>query len=96
ARLALRPLVADFIEKVLPGHGNELGLEDIEEPVDSLLVGRTVAEAQRYSGGASVLAIRKSGRETLPKPSDGTVIEIGDRLILLGEREQLRMLEGTK
>ncbi len=96
ARFALYPLVADFIEKVLPGYGSELALEDVEIPHDSLLVGKTVREAQSYSSGASVLAIRKSGKETIPKPSDETVIESGDRLILLGDREQLRVLEGTK
>jgi len=95
ARLALYPVVSDFIEKVLPGYGKELGLEDIEVTPVSLLRGKSIGEAQEYSGGASILAIRKPGGDTMPKPPDDTIIEVGDRLVILGTREQLRVLEGT-
>jgi voltage-gated potassium channel len=95
ARIALYPGVSDFIERVLPGYGKELGLEEIEADSDSKLVGKSIREAQDYSGGASILAIRKQGKETIAKPSDETKIEPGDSLIILGQREQLRLLEGT-
>jgi voltage-gated potassium channel len=94
ARIALYPRVSDFIEKVLPGYGRELGIEDIEVSVSSALAGKSISAAQEYSGGASILAIRKQGKETIAKPGDDTVIEVGDSLIILGQREQLRILEG--
>jgi voltage-gated potassium channel len=95
ARIALHPGVSDFVEKVLPGYGKELSLEDIEMFSNSSLVGKTVREAQDYSGGASILAIRKHGIQTIAKPSDETKIEVGDSLIILGQREQLKLLEKT-
>jgi len=95
ARIALYPGVSDFIEKVLPGYGKDLGLDDIEITSKSSLVGKKVSEAQDYSGGASILAIRKRGDETIAKPSDETKIEAGDSLIILGQREQLKLLENT-
>lgn len=95
ARIALYPGVSDFIEKVLPGYGKELSLEEIEVVSNSSLVGKKVKEAQDYSGGASILAIRKHGAETIAKPSDETKIEVGDSLIILGQREQLKLMERT-
>lgn len=95
ARIALYPGVSDFIEKVLPGYGRDLSLEDIEVAFNSSLVGKSVKEAQDYGGGASILAIRKHGAETIAKPSDETKIEAGDSLIILGQREQLKLLERT-
>ncbi len=95
ARIAVYPGVSDFIEKVLPGYGRELSLEEIEISSKSSLIGRTVREAQDYSGGASILTIRKYGAKTIAKPSDETKIEVGDSLIILGQREQLKLLERT-
>lgn len=95
ARIALYPGVTEFIERVLPGYGNELSLEEIEVSSGSALVGKNVREAQEFSRGASILAIRKKGIETIAKPSDETYIESGDFLIILGHREQLRLLETT-
>jgi voltage-gated potassium channel len=94
-RIALYPGISDFIERVLPGYGGDLGLDDIEVTGDSWLVGKQISEAQDYSGGASILAIRKHGVEIIAKPSDDTTIEEGDSLILLGQREQLRLLESA-
>jgi Trk K+ transport system NAD-binding subunit len=65
----------------------------IEMFSNSSLVGKTVREAQDYSGGASILAIRKHGIQIIAKPSDETKIEVGDSLIILGQREQLKLLE---
>lgn len=95
ARLALYPLVTDFIETVLEGYGEDLALEDMEIEKESSLVGKSIEDAQRESNGASILAIRKRGSETIPKPSDNTRIETGDRIVILGTREQLRLLEKT-
>lgn len=95
AIIALCPGVSDFIERVLPGYGWDLWLEEIEVTSRSQLDGKSVGEAQDYCGGPSILAIRKKGKETIAKPSDETPIEAGDRLIILGQREQLRLLEGA-
>lgn len=95
ARLALHPLVIEFIETALHRYGQELVLEGIEIMPTSPIVGKSLGEAQLYSGGASILAITKVSGDILSKPSDETIIEPGDKLVILGTREQLRFLEGT-
>ena len=96
ARLALYPLVTDFIERVLQGYGEDLALEDMEIKEESRLVGKSIREVQGNSKGASILAIRKKGSDIVPKPSEGTKIEVGDRMVILGTRDQLRFLEEEK
>lgn len=93
ARLALHPMVSDFLENVLPGSGRDQYLEEIEIEAESVLCGKNVAEAQKLGRGASILAIRKKGKKILPKPPDDQVIEAGDRLVILGVREQLVKIE---
>jgi voltage-gated potassium channel len=93
ARIALHPLVSDFIEDVLPGPGKDQYLEGVQVEQDSNLCGITIAEAQKNSQGAVILAIRKKGRRVLAKPSEDTIIEQGDRLVVLGTEEQLSRME---
>ncbi|MFC1978901.1 potassium channel family protein [Chloroflexota bacterium] len=95
ARLALHPVVSDFLENVLPGSGRDQYLEEIEVEADSDLCGKTVLEAQSLSRGAAILAIRKKGKQIIPKPPDDQLIDSGDRIIILGIREQLTKLEDT-
>jgi K+/H+ antiporter YhaU regulatory subunit KhtT len=78
---------------VLPGYGKQLSFEEIGVTSNSSLADKSVKEAQDYGSGASILAIRKHGAETIAKPSDETKIEVGDSLIILGQREQLKLLE---
>jgi voltage-gated potassium channel len=95
AWIALNPLISDFIETTLRGHGRELLLEDISILPTSLVTGKSIKEAQNQSRGASILAIKKQGGRLLAKPRDDVLIEPGDRLIILGSREQLRVLQDT-
>ena len=96
ARFAVYPLVTDFIETVSQEPGEALEIDDIEIKIESTAVGKNIREAQSYSKGASILAIRKKGRNIKPKPPDNTKIEAGDRMIVLGTRDQLRFLEEEK
>ncbi len=96
ARLVLYPLVTDFVDEALTGYGKDLSLEDIEIKPTSVVTGKTISEAQEYSGGASVLAIKKSNGDMIPKPRDEVRIETNDRLVVLGTRDQLRLFEYTE
>lgn len=93
ARSALHPVVSDFLERVLPGPGKEQFLESVEIAEKSVISGKTIGEAQEYSGGAVILAVRKRGDPILPKPSEDTVIVQGDRLVILGSEEQVSRME---
>ncbi len=56
---------------------------------DSLLVGKTLAEADiRAFSGASVVALIRDGKLS-PNPKSNTVFEEGDRLGIIGEEEQI-------
>ena len=93
ARRALHPVVSDFLEDALPGPGNDRYLEAIEVAEKSIVSGKTITEAQKYSRGAVILAIRKRGSRIFPKPSEDTIIGEGDRLIILGTEQQLSRME---
>jgi voltage-gated potassium channel len=92
AELALRPAVVDFIDTVIRRRGQELQMENITINRDSAMVGVTVEETRRRTK-AAILAISKKGGKLLTNPPEGEVINGGDRLIALGTREQLAVLE---
>ncbi len=92
AMLALRPAVVDFIDTVTFGHGRELQLEDIDVSKNSPLIGLTT-KAVRNDNGITVLAMQKKDGKLLSNPPDEEIIEVGDRLIVIGAKKQLADLE---
>ena len=92
AQLALRPIVVDFIDTVISLRGRELQMENIVVGSDSALAGLTVEEIHRRTK-AAILAIGKKGGKLLANPQGEETIESGDRLITLGTKKQLAILE---
>jgi voltage-gated potassium channel len=92
ALLAIRPMVADFIDTVTFRRGRELQMENIIVPDSSPLIGQTV-EAIRQHSQANVLAINRKSGKLLTNPTGEEAIEAGDRLIIMGTAEQLTTLE---
>jgi voltage-gated potassium channel len=94
ASMVLKPVVSDFLDTVM--HGEELEFQLSELLIDSAssLKDMTVRDADiRRKSGAMVLSIyRKNGTFTNDLHGD-TKIEEGDRLIVIGTREQLDKLE---
>jgi voltage-gated potassium channel len=95
AMLALRPLVVDFVDTALESRGQELVLENIEVGPGSPVAGKTVREGRSCCSGATILAVKKKGGALLTSLSDDTSLELGDKLVVVGNREQLRTLEGS-
>jgi voltage-gated potassium channel len=93
AKSALHPLVVDFIDTTMHIHGRELFLEDLKVDSTSPLAGMTIAEGQRHSSGTAILAVRKKGGAILTNPPQETILELGDELVIIGTREQLRVIE---
>lgn len=88
---AVNPGVLDFLEVETEGLP-PLRLEEFEVEPDSHLVGRRLGDVKR---DAHALAVRKrDGAVVVPPPTD-LVLEVGDILVLLGEREALRPLESS-
>ena len=91
AMLALRPEVADFID-IMDNHNRELELETVSVAEGSPLIGKPVSDL-RSSTRASVLAVTRQDGTLVANPAGDEVLASGDRLIVLGTREQMRALE---
>jgi voltage-gated potassium channel len=91
AVLALRPRVVDYIEV---GDGDSrLRLEEVRVDAASELAGRTVGEV---CGPAMPLAIRHASGEVTAHPDPDLRLRAGDLMVLLGEDEVLRPVEGAR
>jgi len=95
AMLTLRPLVVDFIDTTMYSHGHEFVLEDIVVGPDSPLLGLNVRQGLECCGAIAILAVKKSDGTLLTNPSMETSLELGDELVMIGTREQLRVVEGS-
>ncbi|HEX9897419.1 MAG TPA: potassium channel protein [Dehalococcoidales bacterium] len=94
AMLTLRPLVVDFVDTTMTNRGRELTLEDIELRQGSIIEGMTIKDGIQKSGGAQILAVRKKNDHLVTNPPSDMKLEIGDELVVIGTREQLRVIEG--
>jgi voltage-gated potassium channel len=90
AAMALRPRVVDYLE-VSPRDAPNLRLEELQVEEGSELEGRKLQDA---CGDTTCLAVRKPSREIVTNPPADYVLDGGDLLVLLGEREALRPVEG--
>jgi voltage-gated potassium channel len=95
ASLLLRPAVVEFLDVVMHDIEEELLMEDIFVRERSRFVGNTIVEArEKCAAGANVLAVKKKGaKRMLANPPADTLIEVGDHLVALGTKEQLKELE---
>lgn len=94
ASMVLKPIVSDFLDTVMHGEDMELQLSELKISPSSPLSNRTVREADiRQRSGAMVLSIyRQNGVFDSDLHAD-TKIGDGDKLIVIGTREQLDKLE---
>ncbi len=94
AMLALRPSVVDFIDNVIYSRGREMRLENVDIAESSKLIDLTIKDV-RDKTRVSVLAIQKKGRTLTPNPTGEEMVEEGDKLIVIGTKEQLGSLEAA-
>lgn len=94
ASMVLKPIVSDFLDTVMHGEDMELQLSELKVGAGSPLGEKTVKEADiRRKSGAMVLSIyRQSGVFDSDLHSETRISE-GDKLIVIGTREQLDKLE---
>ncbi|OGB74073.1 hypothetical protein A2V68_02485 [candidate division Kazan bacterium RBG_13_50_9] len=94
ATFALRPGVADFVDNVLDLGKSEVQIADVTVGSNSPLVGGPV---DRYlsnrKSGVSVLVVNRSDGHAIINPAGDTDIQPGDRLILMGNRNNLSEVE---
>ena len=94
ALLTLRPLVVDFIDTTMHSREGELVLENVKVTSESPLAGITVKEGLGCCGAMAILAVRKKDDKLIPNPPEDALLEVDDEMVIIGTREQLRMVEG--
>ena len=92
--LTLRPLVVDFIDRTMSTREHELTLEDIEVDKSSPIAGLTIKEWDQKNSSIQILAVRKKDGDLIAHPTPETRIDVGDELVVIGTRTQLRSIEG--
>ena len=89
---ALQPLVLDFIDTLSSGRHGERILAELEVTEESGLARLTIDGCFVNCPGATVLALQKSDGSIEVGPRPATVLEVGDRLMVLGDEQDLEAL----
>jgi len=96
AATLLRPSVVSFLDAATEGRGLSLRLEEAVIAADSVLVGKTLADARiPQKTGLVVLAMRQQSDESKHaqyNPGPNTILNRGDTMIVLGSEEQIESL----
>jgi voltage-gated potassium channel len=95
AQALVRPHVVQFLDFATQAAGLDAVIEQVRVSGRSGVVSKTIRELQigrQY--GVIVLAIRKGDGEMVFNPPADTAIAAGDYLIVMGQPEKLRTLEG--
>jgi voltage-gated potassium channel len=92
AHAIVRPTVVDFIELSAPGTGAEIDLEQVVIGNDSELEGCPVDTLRERGLEISVVALRRGNEPLRLGVGPGDTLSAGDRVVVVGERAQLRRL----
>jgi voltage-gated potassium channel len=90
AMAILRPAMLDFIELTTGRQSLELRMEELSVCDGSPIVGKTLeASGIRHKFGLIIVAVKKDSGKMMFNPSASYIIEKGDKLIALGEDENV-------
>ena len=94
AQTAIRPAVVDFMTLATSSDNLELAMEEIPVNPQSSLVEKSLLDANlRQRFGVIVVAIQREDRRMEFNPEPDTTIRTGDKLVVLGRPNSLRLLE---
>lgn len=91
----LRPSVVDFLELSLPGHHEDVALEEIRVTPGSRLVGGVIANVEREWPRLRVVGLRREAEPLRVVPDPATALRTDDLLVVIGEGDDLRRLAQT-
>lgn len=90
AMAILKPAMMDFIEITTRRQSLELRMEEMPLGESSSFIGKSLEAAEiRKSYGLIIVAVKKDSGKMIFNPQAGYVIEKGDRLIALGEDDDV-------
>jgi voltage-gated potassium channel len=89
----LRPTVYDFVEVVTQSSGLDLKIEEFTVASSSAVAGTAIRDSGlRQTYDVIIFAIKKDSGEMVFNPGPAYVIEAGDVLISMGDRQQVKRL----
>ena len=89
----LRPTVYDFVEIVTQSSGLDVMFEELAIGTGSRLVNTAIMNSGiREDYDVIVIAVKKSSEQMVFNPGPEYVLETGDVMITLGDKEQLARL----
>jgi voltage-gated potassium channel len=90
----IRPTVVDFVDLIIRRKEISLNMEELVLNRYSRLVGRSLKESDiRKKANVIVAAIKKPGEDIVFNPSPEEKFEIGDTLLVLGDKETIGTFE---
>src|SRR5258705_6218793 len=92
AASTLRPTVVDFLELSLPGHKQDVALEEVHVAGTSKLVGRTIEQIEEACARLRVVGVRRGEEDMRVVPETSTAIAADDLLVVIGAGDSLRRL----
>ncbi len=88
----LQPLVVEFIDTLARGRHEEEILAEIAISEESGLGGRTIEDVMQCCREAVVLGVQRASGAIQVGPRGNTELEVGDRLIVMGEEAELEAI----
>jgi len=92
ANAIVRPAVVDFIELSAPGADAPIDLEEVVLEPGCHLADVVLRDLRQHGVKLQVVAIKRLGLRTLLNPGSEDVLRVGDHIVVVGDRENLRRL----
>jgi len=90
------PKTVAFLDRIVQfGGGISVGLEAIDVPAESPLVGKRLAETSIREAGALVVAVHRADGDYVYNPGGEHTLKAGDSLIVLAESQDAAVLRNT-
>ena len=87
------PKTVAFLDRIVQfGSGISVGIEAIDIPESSPLVGKRLAETDLREAGALVVAVHRSDGDYVYNPGSEQLLNAGDSLIVLAESDDVQAL----
>ena len=94
AHTILKPTVVDFLELTAKAGNMEIQIEEVVVEEASSLAGKTIKEADiRAKNWVVIVALKKDNRKIVFNPRADALIEVGDKVAVIGEPEHFSQFE---
>jgi voltage-gated potassium channel len=92
ALAAIQPMVVEFIDTLATRQEGGLVLAEIDVSEGSGLAGQTIHDLLQWTRGIVVLGLQRADGTLLVDPDDSTSLATGDKIIVMGEEEELERI----